>query len=353
MNFVSENPVVRLAVQIPCFNEAETLPQTLADVSRPIEGIDQIEVLVIDDGSTDGTADVASVSGADYVVRHRCNRGLAAAFRTGIDHALRLGADVIVNTDGDGQYAGADIPRLIAPILSGEADIVIGDRRPASLAHFSRGKRLLQACGSAVVRRLSRTDVPDVVSGFRAFSREAALQLNLVNSFSHTIETVMQIGDRRLAVVAVPIQARLVERQSRLFHNVPQFLRRSLAVLVRSHLMYHPLRVLAAVGLIVTAVGLVPIVRFLYFFITDGGQGHIQSLVLGAALLCIGFMTLVLSLLADLIAANRRLIELTLEKVRRLELGMQIPHDAAAGRQGVYASQGNGYEPAAEEHAPV
>ncbi|MBA3315946.1 MAG: glycosyltransferase family 2 protein [Planctomycetota bacterium] len=340
---------MKIIVQIPCFNEAETLPGVIAEMPRSAAGIDQVEVLVIDDGSTDGTADLALRLGVEHVVRHRRNRGLAAAFQTGIETCLHLGADVIVNTDGDNQYAGEDIPRLIAPILRGGADVVIGDRRPADLPHFSRGKRLLQAFGSAVVRRLSRTDVPDAVSGFRAFSRDAALQLNLVNSFSHTIETVMQIGDRRLAVVSVPIQARRVERRSRLFQNVPQFLRRSATVLIRSHLMYHPLQVLTFIGLSITAVGLVPIVRFVYFFATDGGQGHIQSLVLGSALLCIGFMTLVLGLLADLIASNRRLIELTLEKVRRIELGTETSREPdRAERTHTSANDGNGRAQIAE-----
>ena len=310
---------MRLIVQIPCYNEEETLAATIAEIPRDIPGIARVELLVIDDGSSDRTTEVARACGVEHLVRHRRNRGLAAAFRSGLDECLRLKADIIVNTDADNQYAGADIPQLVAPILAGRADVVIGDRGASRLAHFSRGKRLLQGLGSAVVRRLSGTQVPDAVSGFRAFSREAAMQLNLVNVFSHTIETVMQIGDRRLAVVAVPVRARRVQRNSRLFRSLPQFLRRSVTVLVRSHLMYRPLRHFALLGLAVSLVGAVPIGRFLWFAATGDSAGHVQSLVLGSALLGLGFLTLVLGLLADLIAANRRLLEQVLERLRRLE----------------------------------
>jgi glycosyltransferase involved in cell wall biosynthesis len=311
---------MKLIVQIPCFNEAETLPRTLADIPRQIAGVDEIEVLVIDDGSTDGTAGLARTLGVDHVVRHKTNMGLARSFRTGVETGLALGADIIVNTDGDNQYAGADIPRLIAPILAGEADIVVGDRQTATVAHFSRGKKLLQKLGSFAVRQFSHTDVPDAVSGFRAVSRKAALQLNIVSSFSYTIEMLIQAGRKQIAITSVPVGTNASTRKSRLFKSIPGFIGQSLVTMVRMYAMYRPLRVFFYLGLGLALTGALPILRFVYLYLTGDGDGHVQSLVLGGVLVVIGFVTLLIGLVADLVNFNRQLIEMTLEKVRRLEL---------------------------------
>ena len=311
---------MKLIVQIPCRNEEATLAQTVADIPSRIDGIDQLEVLVIDDGSTDRTADIAYEIGVDHVVRNKTNKGLAGAFRTGIDACLRRGADIIVNTDGDNQYAGRDIPTLIRPILAGEADIVVGDRRTDSITHFSWSKKRLQNLGSLVIRKLSGVDVPDAVSGFRAMSRNAALQLNIVSHFSYTIEMLIQAGKKQIAVASVPVATNPKTRESRLFRSVPRFLASSLMTLVRTYTMFQPLRVFVVIGLMLSLVGFAPIARFLVFYFNGEGAGHIQSLVIGGALSVIGFATFLVGLVADLINDNRQLIEMTLEKVRRLEL---------------------------------
>jgi glycosyltransferase involved in cell wall biosynthesis len=306
---------MKLIVQIPCLNEEHTLPETVADIPREIPGVDKVEVLIIDDGSTDRTVEVAREVGVDHIVRHRNTKGLAPAFRTGIDACLRHGADIIVNTDGDNQYCGLDIPALIQPILRGEADIVVGDRQTQSVPHFSAFKKLLQKYGSAVVRRVSRTTVPDAVSGFRAISREAALQLNIVSPFSYT------------TVAAVPIRTNAKTRDSRLFKSIPQFVERSLTTMIRMYSMYRPLKFFVAIGALISFFGMLPIIRFLYFYAIGQGGGHIQSLVLAGALLVIGLMTFLIGLVADLIGFNRQLMEMTLEKVRRIELEMGILND--------------------------
>jgi len=310
---------MKVIVQIPCFNEESTLPQTLADVPRHLEGIDRVEILVIDDGSTDATSEVARRHGADHVVRHARNQGLGRAFRTGLDTCLRLGADIIVNTDADNQYAGSAIPDLIRPILEGSAEIVVGDRRTDEIAHFSASKKRLQKLGSFVVRELSGTTVPDTVSGFRALSRSAALKLNIVSSFSYTIEMLIQAGKERMAVTSVPVTVNPQTRESRLFRSVPQFLLQSLAALVRTYTMYKPLRVFTFLGSALVLAGLLPVARFLFFFLQGQGGGHVQSLVLGGVLLVFGFVSLLIGVVADLISFNRALLETVLEKVRRLE----------------------------------
>jgi len=310
---------MKLIVQIPCYNEEETLPVTVADIPRYIPGIDTIEILVIDDGSRDRTVEVAHQLGVDHVVRHICNRGLARTFRTGLDAAVKLGADIIVNTDADNQYCGADIAKLVEPILRGEAQIVVGDRQTDTIAHFSGFKKVLQRFGSAVVRRLSETDVVDTVSGFRAFSRDAALQLNIVSPFSYTIETVIQAGKKGMAVVSVPIRTNGKTRESRLFKSIPHFLKNSGATIVRMYSMYQPLRVFFYLSLLLIGIGSLPVIRFLYFYFQGGGAGHIQSLVLGGVLIITGAIAGMIGLVADLISFNRQLIEITLEKVRRLE----------------------------------
>ena len=331
---------MRVIVQIPCLNETATLPAAVAAVPREIAGVDSVEILVIDDGSTDGTARTAREAGVEHVVRHSGNRGLAAAFRTGIDACLRRGADIIVNTDGDNQYCGADIPALIAPILSGQADVVIGDRQTRRLPHFSFAKKLLQAAGSFAVRRLSGTRVPDAVSGFRAFSREAALHINVLSSFSYTIETLIQAGQRRLRVVAVPVRVNGRTRPSRLFKTTVQFVGQSLVTMVRTYGMYRPLRVFFLLSAVLLLAGAAPIVRFLYLWSLGDGGGHVQSLVLGGALCVMGFLSLLGGLLAELIAVNRQLLEAALEKLRRMELrdaagSLECGEDAAPGSRGL------------------
>lgn len=316
---------MKVIVQIPCFNEESTLPQTLADVPRRIEGVDRVEILVVDDGSTDGTAEVARRHGADHVVRHARNQGLGRAFRTGLDTCLRLGADVIVNTDADNQYAGSAIPDLIRPILEGRAEIVVGDRRTDEIAHFSPSKKRLQRLGSFVVRELSGTAVPDAVSGFRALSRSAALRLNIVSSFSYTIEMLIQAGKERMAVSSVPVAVNPKTRESRLFRSVPQFLVQSLVTMIRTYTMYKPLRVFTFLGAALVLLGALPVARFLFFFFQGEGGGHVQSLVLGGVLLVFGFVSLLIGVVADLIAFNRSLLEVLLEKVRRLEAGQGSP----------------------------
>ncbi len=314
---------MKLIVQVPCFNEEATLLRTVADIPRTIPGIDSVEVLIIDDGSTDRTVEVALRAGVDHVVRHKTNRGLAEAFRTGIDACLSRGADIIVNTDGDNQYAGRSVPDLIQPILEHRADIVIGDRQVAKNPHFVWSKKWLQALGSFVVRRLSGTAVPDAVSGFRAISRSAALQLNIVSPFSYTIEMLIQAGKQRMALVSVPVETNQVTRHSRLFSNVPLFILHSSVTMLRIYTMYHPLRMFSYIGAVLALVGLVPIVRFLYFYFSSGGAGHIQSLVLGGSFLMMGFVAILVGVVADLINFNRRLVELTLQKVRDLELDIK------------------------------
>ena len=317
---VTSRKSIKLIVQIPCFNESGTLPATIAAIPRQIEGIDRIELLVIDDGSSDNTSTVATELGVEHIVRHRINRGLARSFTSGLDYALKAGADIIVNTDGDNQYCGADIAKLVQPILNGQADLVIGDRQTWDLEHFSRSKRILQSVGSRLVRRLSSTDVPDAVSGFRAFSRAAAMKLNVVSSFSYTIETLIQAGRSRMAIVSVPVRTNGSTRPSRLFKSIPQFLRKSGATMLRAYALHRPLSVFLGIGCGLFALGLAPIARFLYFASIHDGAGHVQSLILGVALTILGGSVGSLGLLADLIAANRQLLESTLEKVRGLEL---------------------------------
>jgi glycosyltransferase involved in cell wall biosynthesis len=310
---------MRLVVQVPCLNEADNLADVLHAIPRRIPGVDDVRVVVIDDGSTDATSEVARRNGADAVVRHPGNRGLAAAFRTGLDWAIQHGADIVVNTDGDGQYPQEQIPELIQPILDGSADVVVGDRRPGKAQHFSAPKRRLQRVGSAVVRLASGTTVADAPSGFRAFSREAAQRLNVVSGFSYTLETLIQAGAHGMRVVSIPIEARKTERPSRLARSMPHYLLHSTATIVRSYATYRPLAVFTVVGLLLLAVGSAGIMRFMYYWFTEGGAGHIQSVVLSGAFFAVGFNVLLIGIVADLVASNRRLMEEVLVRLRRLE----------------------------------
>jgi glycosyltransferase involved in cell wall biosynthesis len=312
--------MIKLIVQIPCFNEAETLPVTLGALPKQLSGVDEIETLVVDDGSVDGTINVARELGVHHVVRFTGNRGLAKAFMAGLDAALRRGADIIVNTDADNQYCGADIAALVAPIIAGQADMVVGCRPIDDIDHFSWGKKRLQRWGSHMVRRLSGIDVPDATSGFRAFSREAALRLNVISDFTYTIETLIQAGKKDIATRWVPVRVNAPTRQSRLFKGIRQYLRRAIPGMLRIYATYEPLKVFFTIGTLTLLMGALPVLRFLYFFFTDRGSGHVQSLVLGSALLLIGFQIMGMGLLSDLIAANRRLVEDALLRVKRSNL---------------------------------
>ena len=323
--------MTKLIIQIPCFNEAEALPATVAALPKSIPGIDEIETLVIDDGSSDGTAEVARQCGVHHIVRHRRNRGLAAAFQSGLDTALAAGADIIVNTDADGQYRGEDIAVLVAPVVAGEADIVIGDRGVGRNEHFHPVKRQLQRLGSMVVRRLSRTKVTDAVSGFRAISRDAAQRITITTEFSYTTDMLIQSGRKRMAIASVPIRTNSTERPSRLFKSIPQFIANTMITILRAYATYNPLRTFALMGLLITLVGMIPILRFLWFWIAGDGAGHVQSLVLGGALLILGTLTVIMSLLADMIGTNRKLLETTLAHIRRLEENGMGSEDKLSG----------------------
>ena len=326
---------MKLIIQIPCFNEAESLPATLLAIPRKIAGVDVVEFLVIDDGSSDGTGDVARRWGVQHVVRHATNRGLAAAFQTGVDACLALGADIIVNTDADGQYDGGAIPALILPVLEGRADIVVGDRGVASNAHFGPIKRRLQRLGTAVVRFLSRTDISDAVSGFRAISREAAQRINITTEFSYTTDMLIQAGRKRMKVVSIPVGTNKTERPSRLFKSIPQFISRQLVTIARAYTTYNPLRAFVSVGLAMAVFGAIPILRFVWFYLNGDGSGHLQSLVLGGVFVTLGVITSLLGVLADLIGSNRKLMEISLKRMRHVE------DDLAAVRSVLESAQGD------------
>ena len=312
--------MTKLIIQIPCLDEAATLPETIRDLPKQIDGIDVIGVLVVDDGSSDGTAEVAKACGVDHVVRFRSHKGLAAAFVAGIDAALKLGADFIVNTDADNQYAGRDISKLLAPLLRGEADIVIGDRNVRTLRHMPWLKRWLQVVGSWVVRQVSNTRVPDTTSGFRAYSKEAALRLTIVSDFSYTLESIIQAGKNRMAIANVPVATNENTRESRLFDNVFTYIKKSGATIVRIYAMYEPLKVFTIAGLVTFSGGFLIALRFLYFYLNNEGQGNIQSLILSAVLMIVGFQVMLIGLMADVISANRKLTEELLYRIRSLEL---------------------------------
>jgi glycosyltransferase involved in cell wall biosynthesis len=316
----------KLIIQIPCYNEEKTLPVTLKNIPNKINGVEKVEILVIDDGSTDRTVEVAKENGVNHIVKLTNNKGLAEGFLTGLDACLRLGADIIVNTDGDNQYDGADIEKLIEPIVNARVDIVVGDRQVDRIPHFSPMKKKLQHLGSWVVRQVSGTDITDTTSGFRAFSREAALKINIVSRFSYTLETIIQAGKKNIAITHVPVGTNAKLRESRLFKSSYSYIKRSLATIVRIYTMYEPIKTFFLIGGTIFSGGLILSLRFLYFYLFTpyGGQGHIQSLILAAVLFIVGFQVMVIGLLSDIIAANRRLIEDTLYRVKKLELTGEI-----------------------------
>jgi len=300
---------MKLIIQIPCFNEAQTLAIALGELPKQVAGVDQVEVLVIDDGSVDDTVRVAKACGVDHVVGFRANQGLAKAFMLGIHSCLERGADIIVNTDADNQYQAADIPLLIKPILEGRADLVIGARPITSIEHFSPVKKLLQRFGSWVVRKVSGTSVADAPSGFRAISRDAALSMNVFNGYTYTLETIIQAGQNGLSVVSVPIRVNGELRPSRLVRSIPNYVKRSILTMFRIFVVYQPLKFFLTVGSVPFTLGFAIGVRFVLFYMNDQGGGKVQSLILSAVLLLIGVLTFLLGVLADLLAVNRRLLE--------------------------------------------
>jgi glycosyltransferase involved in cell wall biosynthesis len=316
---------MKLIIQIPCLNEEEQLPATLGDLPRAVPGFDKVEWLIIDDGSTDRTIEVARAHGVDHVVRLTNNKGLAAAFQAGIDACLKLGADVIVNTDADNQYDANDIPKLVEPIVRGDADLVVGDRVIDSIEHFSPLKKGLQHFGSAVVRRASGTDVPDTTSGFRAYNREAALQVTVVSKYTYTLESIIQAGKMLVAVDHTPIHAREVERPSRLFgHSMWGYVRRNAVAIFRIYSMYEPLRVfMMAAGIVGLAAAAIWI-RYLVFLINGNGSGHLQSVIVGAVLVIAAVQLAALGVVGDILAGMRTLQQRTLERVRRVELQLGV-----------------------------
>jgi glycosyltransferase involved in cell wall biosynthesis len=316
---------MKLIVQIPCLNEEATLPQTIAALPRRIDGIEQVELLVIDDGSTDRTVEVARECGVEHIVRLTNNRGLAAAFQAGLDACLKLGADLVVNTDADNQYSGADVPKLLAPILAGKADMVVGDRRVATIGHFSGRKKRLQRLGSAVVRKVSGTDVADTTSGFRAYNREAALGLLVTDNFTYTLESLIQAGKMLVAVDQVEVATNPQTRESRLFDSTGAYVRRNALSILRIYARYEPLRVFAIAGAVVAALALAAWLPFLIDWIFNGdSSGHIQSLILCAVLFIAALQLLALGVIGDLLAGQRVMTQRVFERVRRVELSLGV-----------------------------
>jgi glycosyltransferase involved in cell wall biosynthesis len=317
--------MMKLIIQIPCFNEEAQLPETLSHLPREIEGFDAVEWLIIDDGSTDATIATAKAHGVDHIVKLTNHKGLAAGFQAGLDAGLKLGADVIVNTDADNQYDGRDIPKLVAPILRGEADMVIGDRRVDSNEHFSHSKRRLQRVGSWVVRQASSTEVPDTTSGFRAYNREAALQMQVVSKFTYTLETIIQAGKLLVAIDHVPIRTNPKTRESRLFPSMPAYIRRNGLSIFRIYSQYEPLRVFWGGAVIAGVAAMIFFIRFLIDFISGGGiAGHVQSLIFGGVLFNAAMLLGALGVIGDLLAAQRIMLQRTFERVRRIELQLGV-----------------------------
>ncbi|HNX90591.1 MAG TPA: glycosyltransferase family 2 protein [Candidatus Omnitrophota bacterium] len=309
---------MKLVIQIPCHNEENTLPVTLRDLPKKIEGVDVIETLIINDGSTDGTVDTAKSNGANHILNMPSKRGLAEAFKKGLSRAVELGADIIVNTDGDNQYKGEDIPLLVRPIIEKRAEIVVGCRDISAIQHFSFMKKMLQKFGSHMVRKFSNTDIPDTTSGFRAYSREAAMQLNVFSEYTYTLETIIQAGRKGIPITHAQIRTNPKLRESRLIKSIPAYIGKSVATMLRVYLMYEPLKFFTRVGGFLLALGAITGVRYAYFFFFAAKKGgHVQSLILGSILCIIGFLVIVIGLLGDIIAANRKLNEETLYRIRK------------------------------------
>jgi glycosyltransferase involved in cell wall biosynthesis len=310
---------MKLIIQIPCYNEEGTLPVVLRELPRQVVGFDVVEWLVIDDGCTDNTVEVARKHGVDHFVHFKKNRGLAKGFIAGIDKCLKLGADVIVNTDADNQYNSEDIPKLVKPILDGQADIVVGSRPIDEIEHFSFFKKLLQKIGSRVVRIASKTKVKDTTSGFRAMSRDAALRLNVFSEYTYTLETVIQAGQKNLAIISIPVGTNAYLRPSRLMHSLPSYLRKSVATIIRIFVVYKPFRFFMTLGVVIFACGFLIGFRFLWYYLIGNGDGHIQSLILASVLLGGGFQVILVAFLSDLLSVNRRLLEDILYRLKKLE----------------------------------
>lgn len=315
---------MKLIIQIPCFNEEDQLPATLADLPRTVPGFDVVEWLIIDDGSTDATIDVARSHGVDHIVRLTNNKGLAAGFQAGLDASLKLGADVIVNTDADNQYSALDIPKLVKPIIAGRADMVVGDRQVHTIEHFSPLKISLQRLGSWVVRQASNTEVPDTTSGFRAYNREAALQMAVVSKFTYTLETIIQAGKLLVATDHVPVRTNEKTRESRLFPSMTSYVRRNSVSIFRIYAQYEPLRVFWTLAAVVLLAAVVVWGRYAYFYADGSGKGHVQSLILGAVLFNAGMLLGALGIIGDLLYAQRVMAQRTFERVRRIELQLGV-----------------------------
>jgi glycosyltransferase involved in cell wall biosynthesis len=338
---------MKLIIQIPCLNEEEALPVTLRDLPREVPGFETVEWLIIDDGSTDRTIEVAREHGVDHVVRLTNNKGLASGFQAGLDAALKLGADVVVNTDADNQYFGGDIVKLVEPILRGDADMVVGDREVQNIGHFSPLKKALQRLGSWVVRRASQTSVPDTTSGFRAYNREAALAMQVVSNFTYTLETIIQAGKMLIAVDHVPVKTNEKLRESRLFPSMWSYIRRNGVSIFRIYSMYEPLRVFMMGAILIGVVAAVVWGRFFYFYLfADDGKGHVQSLILGAVLFNAAMLLAALGVIGDLLSGQRIMLQRTFERVRRIELELGVPPSHYEP-----GAKATGHEPTTGAHA--
>ena len=325
---------MKLIIQIPCYNEAATLAITLSALPREVQGFDKVEWLVIDDGSTDNTIKVAHDNGADHIVRHIRNQGLARAFMTGIREAVRFGADVIVNTDADNQYNADDIPALTEPIICGQADIVVGTRPIDSINHFSPLKKILQKMGSWVVRSASRTDIPDAASGFRAMSRDAARQLVVFDNYTYTLETIIQAGQKNMAITSVPVRINADLRPSKLVKSIPSYIIHSIVTIVRIFIVYRPFRFFCAIGVVLFGAGILIGMRFMWFYLNGQGGGHVQSLILSSVLVGMGFQTILIAVISDLLSVNRKLLEDIRYTMKSKYAGTKSQHNKEGHKNG-------------------